>query len=87
MQEKEKQIRELFELTMKIAQKTEHCVSFEFMANGELSNVYIIDIKGGEPQKLFTIYPYINVQEEKYSEIKEYFEEILKAEVLDELDR
>lgn len=82
MQEQERHIKELLELTMEIARETEHRVSFEFSISGELTNLHIFDTRGGEVQKVFTIYPYIDIGRDEYHAAKKYLEAILETEVL-----
>lgn len=81
MQEQERHIKELLELTMEIARETEHCVSFELSTSGELTNLHIFDTRGGEVQKVFAIYPYIDIGRDEYNAAKKYLEAILETEV------
>lgn len=81
MQEKERQIRELFDLTMKIAMKTDHHISFEIMTRNELTSLYVFDVNAEECRKIGDIYLYPDVTyKNDYEKIKEYLQEILEKQ-------
>lgn len=79
MQVKDKEIRELFELSMKVALNTDHVITFEFSTAGELSVLYLCDVKGGVPVKHFPIYLYEPMSD--YGKAKKFLERILDEEV------
>lgn len=81
MQEKERQIRELFNLTMEIAVKTEHRVSFEIMTQNDLTSLYVFDISEEGCRKIGDIYLYPEVAYgNDYKKIKKYLQGLLEKE-------
>lgn len=81
---KEEQIRELFDLTMRVANETNHCVTFEFGAKGSGSILFLLQLNRvtGAVLKHFEIYlNYEMLSEEKngYAQAKEFLMGLLES--------
>ena len=81
---KEEQIRELFELTMRVANETNNHVSFEFSAHGSGSMLLlcVINRVTGAILKRFEVYLNYNLlaeQKNGYQAAREYISGLLKA--------
>lgn len=79
MQVKEKEIREIFDLSMKVALNTDHMISLEFAVEGEGSVLHLYELKGRRPVKDFSIHLYEPMSD--YGKAKKFLEKILDEEV------